>query len=578
MRSALVLDSDGMLYGTTFEDTNSPFGKVYRLKTDGSGYTVLKSFNQLSEGSGPRWLVLSGTTLYGTTDSGGDWINGTLFQLNTDGNQFNVLKSFARTNGANPMCLVIDGTMLYGTTLYGGISNCGTIFKINTDGSGFTILKDFNGNDGAEPVNLLLSGTNLFGTTMDGGMSNQGTIFRIQRDGSNFVLLKSFSGPTDGSIPFCDMLAETILYGTSQSGGPLGGGTVFKMNIDGTGFEVIKSFSIFSDLWRAGPGLALSGTTLFGTTMYDTNSPMPGHHHGGTVFKINSDGSNFAVLHRFSPYLNGSAMTNVDGSLPWAPLCLAGTDLFGTTEEGGWLGHGVVFSMSIVPPITLSSPPSQTAEAGSAVQLGVGVSGAWPLMVQWFFNDTNALCDATTNKWLELTNVQPYQSGTYTAAVTNLFGAATSAPAMFNVIPRVERRPVPALNLLGETGSALNLEYADALGSPTNWLPLAMMDLTAAPQLYLDVSVPLPPQRFYRVWQTGTPSAPPSLNLPFLVPAITLTGNIGDQLRLDCINQFGPTDAWVTLGTVTLTNTSQVYFDLSAPGQPRRLYRIVPDP
>ena len=64
----------------------------------------------------------------------------------------------------------------------------------------------------------------------------------------------------------------------------------------------------------------------------------------------------------------------------------------------------------------------------------------------------------------------------------------------------------------------------------------------------------------------------PSLDL-HLVPAITLTGNIGDSVRLDYINQFGPTNAWVTLDTVTLTNTSQLYFDVSAPGQPQRLYR-----
>jgi hypothetical protein len=67
------------------------------------------------------------------------------------------------------------------------------------------------------------------------------------------------------------------------------------------------------------------------------------------------------------------------------------------------------------------------------------------------------------------------------------------------------------------------------------------------------------------------------LNLNF-VPAITLTGNIGDSIRLDCINQFGPTDAWVTLDTVTFTNTSQLYFDVSSIGQPPRLYRIVPVP
>ena len=63
-----------------------------------------------------------------------------------------------------------------------------------------------------------------------------------------------------------------------------------------------------------------------------------------------------------------------------------------------------------------------------------------------------------------------------------------------------------------------------------------------------------------------------------LVPAITLTGNLGDTLRLEYINAIGPTDAWVTLDTVTLTNTSQLYFDVSSIGQPRRLYRIVPVP
>ena len=62
------------------------------------------------------------------------------------------------------------------------------------------------------------------------------------------------------------------------------------------------------------------------------------------------------------------------------------------------------------------------------------------------------------------------------------------------------------------------------------------------------------------------PAVVPSLEAPRFVPAITLTGNIGDKVRLDYINQFGPTDAWVTLDTVTLTNASQLYFDVSAIG------------
>ena len=57
-----------------------------------------------------------------------------------------------------------------------------------------------------------------------------------------------------------------------------------------------------------------------------------------------------------------------------------------------------------------------------------------------------------------------------------------------------------------------------------------------------------------------------------------MTGSIGDRLRVTWINQFGPINAWVNLDTVTITNTSQLYLDVSAPGQPQRLYRIVPVP
>jgi len=53
---------------------------------------------------------------------------------------------------------------------------------------------------------------------------------------------------------------------------------------------------------------------------------------------------------------------------------------------------------------------------------------------------------------------------------------------------------------------------------------------------------------------------------------------MGSSRRVDYINQFGPIDAWVTLATVTLTNTSQLYFDTSVIGQPPRLYLIVPVP
>jgi len=162
--------------------------------------------------------------------------------------------------------------------------------------------------------------------------------------------------------------------------------------------------------------------------------------------------------------------------------------------------------------------------------------------------------------------------------VTNLFAAVTSAPVTLNVIQSVNRRLVPGVNLLAQPGNFLGLDYRDNIGPTANWATLATMTLSNASQSYFDLSAPLPPQRFYRAWQSGTPGVVPSLSVAGMVPAITLTGNIGDSLRLDYINRIGPTDAWVTLATVTLTNTSQLYFDVSSVGQPARLWRIVPVP
>ena len=52
---------------------------------------------------------------------------------------------------------------------------------------------------------------------------------------------------------------------------------------------------------------------------------------------------------------------------------------------------------------------------------------------------------------------------------------------------------------------------------------------------------------------------------------------ISEQKTLDC--PPGPTfPKHLPLATVTLTDTSQLYFDTSSIGQPPRLWRLVPVP
>ncbi len=247
----------------------------------------------------------------------------------------------------------------------------------------------------------------------------------------------------------------------------------------------------------------------------------------------------------------------------------------GTTGWGTTFG-GLPTALWTQVPTLQASPQSQTAEAGLAVSLRVQASSPLPLFYYWYLNATNLLSSGTT--WqLELTNLQWSQSGAYTVVISNVLGAITGAPALLNVIAAVEHRPVPGVKATGEAGSLLNVDYADSLSPAPIWTPLGSVSLTSTSQFYFDLTLPLPAQRFYRAWQTGTPGVMPSLDL-HLVPAITLTGTIGHSVRVDAINQVGPIDAWFTLDTVTLTNTTQLYFDTSALQQPERLYRLVQVP
>ena len=569
-----LLLSGTNLFGTTSGGGGYDYGTVFRINTDGSGYEALKDFNG-SDGEWPNGgLVLSGATLYGTTSGGGTNGNGTVFAINARGNGYIVLHNFGVTpdDAAGPSGgVVLSGDTLYGTTGSGGGFGKGTVFKINTDGSGYAVLKEFDGSDGWGPQGtLVLSGTTLFGATSSSGISD--TIFKINTDGSGFAVLKEFDG-SDGWYPNGGLvLSGTTLYGTTAgedfASGKYVGATVFSIDIDGSGYTLLHKF-FGAPLDGASPlgGLALSGNSLYGTTVvggcygYD-----PSDFGAGTVFRVNTDGSGYYLLKQF---------TGDDGCWPFAGLLLDGTMLYGTTYNGGTTNCGVVFKLSLLPSVS-TPPPSQTVELESSTLLGVNAGDDPTLTYLWFCNGTNLISCGADNCLL-ITNADFSLSGTFTVVVTNAFGAVTSAPAMLNVIPAVERRPVPGVKVMGEIGSSLNVEYTESLSPAPNWLTLDIVNLTNPPQYCVDASTTLLSQRFYRAWQMGTPSIVPSLSLTF-VPAITLTGNIGDSMRLDCINQFGPTDAWMTLDTVTLTNTSQLYFDTSTVGQPARLYRIVPVP
>ena len=190
-------------------------------------YIKLFDFTDDSESGGLPFgsLITDGAFLYGMTQTGGTDDSGTVFKIKKDGTGYSTLLNFSDlTMGGSPMgSLFSDGGFLYGTTTVGTSNHPGGIFKIKPDGSGYSNVHDFLGNpDGESPRGSLVSdGTFLYGMTATGGTSTAcstpltgcGTIFKIKPDGTGYSKLLDFSG-SNGSEPLGDLIYDgTFLYG-----------------------------------------------------------------------------------------------------------------------------------------------------------------------------------------------------------------------------------------------------------------------------------------------------------------------------------------------------------------------------
>jgi uncharacterized repeat protein (TIGR03803 family) len=307
LNGGLVL-SGNTLYGSARRGGDSGNGTVFKVNTDSSGFTTLYSFTAPppyapftnSDGAQPSYcavLSLAGGTLYGETWIGGGSGDGTVFKLNTDGTGFTDLHNFTGSDGFDPNGgLVLSGDTLYGTATGGGSSGKGTVFEVNTDGTGFNNLHNFTGSDGGSPgeplrlVGLNSSGGTLYGTTQHGGDANNGTVFRVNTDGGAFTRLYSFTASlgswpsltnNDGAVPLGGglILANNMLYGTTLSGGSSGNGTIFSISLPSTSPPQLGITPVGQNVVLVWPtnatGFTLQSTTNLGSPVWTTNLPAP---------------------------------------------------------------------------------------------------------------------------------------------------------------------------------------------------------------------------------------------------------------------------------------------------------------
>lgn len=365
--------SGAFLYGTAPYGGSANFGTLFRMNTDGTGYTNLFHFRGTSaDGSEPEGSpLLSGAVLYGLTPLGGplatngftlstdpetsavttNWItgiHGTLFKLDTVSGVYTSLHNFTgidlngdSDDGSRPQGdLILDGSVLYGTAPLGGTADAGTVYRLNTDGSGYTVLRSFAGGvtGGAKPCgSLTVSDGVLYGQTTFGGSNNYGTVYRMNTDGTGYAVLYSFRGaPWDGSHPQGSLLLSGgTLYGLTPFGGTNGFGTLFRLSTNGTGYGVLCHFT----------GTVTNGAHPYGSPAFDNGmlygmTAYGGSSNAGTLFRVSTNGSGFQVLHSFSGGTD-------NGAGPYGSPVLSGGTIYGMTSQGGTADEGIVFSLAV---------------------------------------------------------------------------------------------------------------------------------------------------------------------------------------------------------------------------------------
>ncbi len=235
-----MIESAGLLYGTTASDGAAGYGTVFVFNPKTGAEKVLYFFQGGADGAAPaNTLLMANGLLYGTTGSGGDSQCGcgTVFALNPETGAEKVLHRFqGGSDGKAPSGrLHLIDVMLYGTTVYGGTgdpancSGCGTIFAVNAMTGAETIVHSFGGGlDGAYPTTGLTERrSKLYGLTNEGGVAGcspsscgYGTIFSLDPTSGTEKVVYAFTGTADGAYPAGALLnVGGTLYGTTRDGG-----------------------------------------------------------------------------------------------------------------------------------------------------------------------------------------------------------------------------------------------------------------------------------------------------------------------------------------------------------------------
>jgi uncharacterized repeat protein (TIGR03803 family) len=362
--AGVMFDSQGNMYGTTSGGGGaSGLGTIWKY-TPSAGLTTLFTFSGSTSPSNNGYepksrLVIDGQgTLYGSTYYGGNDFNfangqygwGTLFKLSSSG-QFTELYQFSGPDGANPVGteLIDSQGNVWGTNFQGGggfnnlgNNGYGTIFKF----SGGTLTSPilFNISDGENIFGGMATDGqgNYYGTTYQGGANSFGTLFRYNSTNGQLTTLFNFNRFPNGSFPTGNVVydGKGNLYGTTQEGGSHSSasnyccGTVWKYSLSTGVLTTLVNFD--GDTVPADGIIPTSGVTLDSNGNIFGTTNQGGTSGDGIVYEYSSTGVLSTLVTFSGPNGQGAGDLAFDSS----------GNLWGVTSEGGSSSSGTLYELT----------------------------------------------------------------------------------------------------------------------------------------------------------------------------------------------------------------------------------------
>jgi uncharacterized repeat protein (TIGR03803 family) len=339
---ALLMHSDGALYGTTEFGGTNDFGTLFKVTTAVTPvYTVLRHFADPT-GSQPAGTLVVGADgqLYGTTSSGGTGGWGTSYKITTTGTH-TVLTNFTGETGVTPgasprggFAAGLDG-LFYSVTSAGAAGNYGTAFKVASAGT-FTTLTALSLPMGWMPSGApVVSGSTLYFPMAAGGTGGGGNVMSITTAGT--VSVASALGGTLGTVPDGALKSAGggVFYGLTAKGGASSRGTSYRFTSSTGVTSLLVAHTTTAGSLAKGP-LALGADGLY----YGLGRE-GGASSRGAIFKVTTAG----VRTRVTSFTGTAGLA--PGGKPRGPLVLAGDgNFYGLTEEGGTSSTGVLFKLT----------------------------------------------------------------------------------------------------------------------------------------------------------------------------------------------------------------------------------------